>query len=178
MSGGLKPAVGPSDHVEGPADAAVTLVEYGDYQCPYCGEAYAIVKQVQKRLGRKLRFVFRNFPLAEAHPFATGAAEMAEAAALQGKFWQMHDTLYEHQDALDADSLVEHAKHLHLDMTKLKADLGSKAVTKRVRSDFMSGVRSGVNGTPSFFVNGVRFDGNWTDAEEFAAALEAVANKV
>lgn len=175
---GLKPPVGPSDHVEGPADAAVTLVEYGDYQCPYCGEAYSIVKQVQKRLAGKLRFVFRNFPLAEAHPLATGAAEMAEAAALQDKFWQMHDTLYEHQDALDPESLVEHAKRLHLDMTKLKAALGSAAVTERVRSDFMSGVRSGVNGTPSFFVNGVRFDGNWTDADEFAASLEAVANKV
>jgi protein-disulfide isomerase len=178
MSGGLKPAVGPSDHVEGPADAPVTLVEYGDYQCPYCGEAYPIVKKVQKRLGAKLRFVFRNFPLAEAHPFAAGAAEMAEAAALQGKFWQMHDALYEHQDALDPESLVEHAKRLHLDMAKLKAALGSAAVNERVRTDFASGVRSGVNGTPSFFVNGVRFDGNWTDADEFAAALEAVANAV
>jgi protein-disulfide isomerase len=179
MSGhGLKPPVGPSDHVEGPADAPVSLVEYGDYQCPYCGEAYPIVKQVQKRLGAKLRFVFRNFPLAEAHPFATGAAEMAEAAALQDKFWQMHDMLYEHQDALDSDSLVEHARHLHLDMAKLKTTLGSSAVAEHVRSDFMSGVRSGVNGTPSFFVNGVRFDGNWTDADEFAAALEAVANAV
>ncbi len=175
---GLKPPVGPADHVEGSADAPVTLVEYGDYQCPYCGEAYPIVKRVQKRLGAKLRFVFRNFPLAEAHPFATGAAQMAEAAALQGKFWQMHDTLYEHQDALDPDNLVEHARRLHLDMAKLKAALGSAAVTDHVQSDFMSGVRSGVNGTPSFFVNGVRFDGNWTDADEFAAALEAVANAV
>lgn len=178
MSSGLKPAVGPSDHVEGPANAAVTLVEYGDYQCPYCGEAYPIVKQVQKRLGARLQFVFRNFPLVEAHPFATGAAEIAEAAALQDKFWQMHDTLYEHQDALDPESLLAHARHLHLDVAKLKASLGSAAVTERVRSDFMSGVRSGVNGTPSFFVNGERFDGNWTDADEFAATLETVANAV
>lgn len=179
MSGhGLKPPVGPADHIEGAANAPVTLVEYGDYQCPYCGEAYPIVEQVRKRLGAKLRFVFRNFPLAEAHPYATGAAEMAEAAALQGKFWEMHDMLYEHQDALDPESLVGHAKHLHLDMAKLKTDLGSAAVAERVRSDFMGGVRSGVNGTPSFFVNGVRFDGNWTDAEEFAAALEAAAKAV
>ena len=171
----LKPPDSPADHIHGPTDAPVTLVEYGDYQCPYCGEAYAILKGVQKQLGARLRFVFRNFPLAEAHPFATGAAEMAEAAALQGKFWQMHDVLYEHQDALQPENLVELARHLHLDMAKLKAALGSAQVTERVRADFMSGVRSGVNGTPSFFVNGVRFDGNWTDADEFAAALERAA---
>ncbi|MGD0866244.1 MAG: thioredoxin domain-containing protein, partial [Rhizomicrobium sp.] len=103
MAASLKPPVGPADHAQGAATAPVTLVEYGDYQCPYCGEAYPIVKKVQKRLGAKLRFVFRNFPLAEAHPFATGAAEMAEAAALQDKFWQMHDALYEHQDELEPE---------------------------------------------------------------------------
>ncbi len=176
MSGShLKPPVGPDDHIEGAVNAPVTLLEYGDYQCPYCGEAYPIVKLLQKRLGARMRFVFRNFPLSEAHPFATGAAHMAEAAALQGKFWPMHDMLYEHQEALEPDRLLDYAKHLHLDMAKLEADLASAAVTGRVRSDFTSGVRSGVNGTPSFFINGTRFDGNWTDANEFMSALEAAA---
>ncbi len=175
--GHLKPPVGPEDHAEGHADAPVTLVEYGDYQCPYCGEAYPIVKRLQKRLGNRLRFVFRNFPLAEAHPFATGAAELAEAAALQDKFWPMHDLLYEHQDALEPDDLAGYAGALHLDMGKLKAALGSPAVAERVRSNFMSGVRSGVNGTPSFFINGERFDGNWTDEGDFIAAIEAAASR-
>ena len=174
--GHLKPAVGTQDHAQGGADAAVTLVEYGDYQCPYCGEAYPIVKRAQQRLGSKLRFVFRNFPLAEIHPFATAAAEMAEAAALLGKFWQMHDMLYEHQDALDPDHLLEYAKRLHLDTAELKRMLGSAAVMDRVRSDFTGGVRSGVNGTPTFFINGLRFDGNWTDEDELVAALEEDAN--
>jgi protein-disulfide isomerase len=174
----LKPPVGPQDHAEGSADAPVTLVEYGDYQCPYCGDAYPIVKRVQKRLGNRLRFVFRNFPLAEAHPFATGAADMAEAAALQGKFWPMHDTLYEHQDTLEPDNLAHYARELHLDLPELKAALTGPDVTARVRSDFTSGVRSGVNGTPSFFINGVRFDGNWTDEGEFVAALDAAAKAI
>jgi protein-disulfide isomerase len=169
----LEPPVGPQDQAQGSSDAAVTLVEYGDYQCPYCGEAYPIVKRVQKRLGSRLRFVFRNFPLAEMHPFATAAAEMAEAAALLGKFWQMHDMLYEHQEALDSHHLTEYAKRLHLDTAELKQALGNAAVTERVRSDIASGVRSGVNGTPTFFINGTRFDGNWTDEDELAAALEA-----
>jgi protein-disulfide isomerase len=173
----LKPPVGPQDHAQGAADAHVTLVEYGDYQCPYCGQAYQILKRAQKRLGSRLRFVFRNFPLAEAHPFATGAAEMAEAAALQDKFWPMHDALYEHQEALEPDELVRYARALHLDMAKLKTALGSAAVAERVRADFMSGVRSGVNGTPSFFINGARFDGNWTDENDFVAALDAAAAK-
>jgi protein-disulfide isomerase len=176
MAGGhLKPPVGPDDHTQGRTDAPVTLLEYGDYQCPYCGEAYPIVKRLQKLMGVKLRFVFRNFPLAEMHPLATGAAEMAEAAALQEKFWQMHDTLYEHQEALEPEQLLDYARRLHLDMPKLTAALASKDVAERVRSDFMSGVRSGVNGTPSFFINGVRFDGNWTDEQEFAAALTLAA---
>jgi protein-disulfide isomerase len=175
MPGQLKPPVGSTDHAQGKSEASVTLVEYGDYQCPYCGQAYPIVKRIQKRLGSRLRFVFRNFPLAEAHPFAMGAAEMAESAALQDKFWQMHDSLYEHQNALEPERLVENAKHLHLDMVKLKMDFASPEVSKRVRSDFTSGVRSGVNGTPSFFINAFKFEGNWTDEDEFVAALEEAA---
>lgn len=171
----LKPPVSASDHAQGNADAAVTLVEYGDYQCPYCGQAYPIVKAVQTAMGSRLRFVFRNFPLAEIHKFATGAAQIAEAAALQGKFWEMHDSLYEHQDALKPEHLLEQARRLHLDMDKLRRDLESPTALERVRADFISGARSGVNGTPSFFINGVRFDGNWTDVDAFVAALTAAA---
>jgi protein-disulfide isomerase len=171
----LNPPVGAEDHSQGAADASVTLVEYGDYQCPYCGEAYPIIKRIQKKMGSGFRFVFRNFPLAEMHPFAMGAAEIAEAAALQDKFWQMHDALYEHQNALDPDSLAVYAQRLRLDPKKLKADLADNAVATRVRADFTSGVRSGVNGTPTFFVDGVRFDGNWKGEDELFEALQAVA---
>jgi len=170
----LKPAVGPNDHAQGPDDAPITLVEYGDYECPYCGMAYPVVKLIQARLGDRLRFVFRNFPLAEAHPHATAAAELAEAAASQGKFWQMHDMLYEHQTALGAADLERYVNKLELDRAALEATLAGGAPHQRVRGDFMSGVRSGVNGTPAFFINGRRFDGDWRDAETFAAELESL----
>jgi len=169
--GELTPAVGPNDHVQGHEDAPITLVEYGDYECPYCGMAYPVVKRVQEILGKRLRFVFRNFPLAEAHPHATVAAELAEGAALQGKFWEMHDVLYEHQTALDGPYLKRYAQKLGLDLDALETALGGGAPHQRVRADFMGGVRSGVNGTPTFFVNGKRFDGDWRDADGFAAAL-------
>jgi len=171
--GELKPVVGPNDHAQGPEDAPITLVEYGDYECPYCGMAYPIVRRIQDRFGKRLRFVFRNFPLAEAHPHATAAAELAEAAALQGKFWEMHDMLYEHQTALGGAHLERYAKTLDLDLQALEAALAGGAPHQRVRGDFMSGVRSGVNGTPAFFINGRRFDGDWRDEEIFAAALES-----
>ena len=164
---------GPNDHAQGKADAPVTLVEYGDYECPHCGRAFPIVKRLQARLGAPLRFVFRNFPLAEAHPHATAAAEIAEAAALQGKFWEMHTVLFTHQQALEAADLQNYAEKLDLDIDKLAAALQSGAPAERVRADFQSGVRSGVNGTPTFFINGLRFDDDWTDEAAFAAALTA-----
>ena len=167
----LTTPVSSNDHVEGPADAPLTLVEYGDYECPYCGMAYPIVKRVQARLGKQLRFVFRNFPLAEAHPHATAAAELAEASALQGKFWEMHDTLYEHQRALAPADLERHARKVGLDLDALEAALRGGAPHQRVKADFMSGVRSGVNGTPTFFINGRRFDGDWRDEENLLAAM-------
>jgi protein-disulfide isomerase len=173
--GELKPAVGASDHAQGPADAPITLVEYGDYECPYCGMAYPIVKRVQARLGNRLRFVFRNFPLSEAHPHAAAAAELAEASASQGKFWEMHDLLYEHQTSLAPASLQGYVRKLGLDVDALKATLAGGAPHQHVKSDFMSGVRSGVNGTPTFFINGRRFDGDWRDEEIFAAALASEA---
>lgn len=169
--GELVPAVGADDHAQGRSDAPVTLVEYGDYECPYCGMAFPIVQRVQATLGQRLRFVFRNFPLAEAHPHATAAAELAEASALQGKFWEMHDMLYEHQSALRPADLQRYVHELGLDPAALAAATASGAPHQRVRADFMSGVRSGVNGTPTFFINGRRFDGDWQDEEAFTAAL-------
>jgi protein-disulfide isomerase len=156
----LTPPVGPHDHVQGPPNAPLTLVEYGDYECGYCGEAYLVVKEVQLALGDNLRFVFRNFPLGEAHPHAEHAAELAEAAAGAGQFWPMHDLLYERQSALDDESLVAYGVALELPEEALRSALGG-FYAKRVREDFISGVRSGVNGTPTFFINGRRHDGTW-----------------
>jgi protein-disulfide isomerase len=162
----------PSDHIQGSKDASVTLIEYGDFQCPYCGMAYPVVKQVQRRMGESMCFVFRHFPLTEVHPFAEGAAEAAEGAGEQGKFWEMHDTLYENQNALAPEDLVGYAQQLHLDVPRLITDLKTHAHAKRIREDFLSGVRSGVNGTPTFFINGVRHDGA-TDFETLLAAVRA-----
>jgi protein-disulfide isomerase len=160
------------DHIQGRDSAQVTLVEYGDYECPYCGQAYPIVKQVQKRLENKLRFVFRNFPITQIHPHAQHAAEAAEAAAVQNKFWDMHDYLFEHQKALDDVYLEQYAKKIRIDnISKFKYELEQRVYGARVREDFLSGVRSGVNGTPTFFINGIRYDESW-DAESLAAAIK------
>jgi len=163
--------VGEHDHAQGPANAPVTLVEYGDYECPHCGRAYPIVKRIQKRLGNRLRFVYRNLPLAELHPNATAAAELAEAAATQGKFWEMHDMLFEHQRALDDSHLVGYAAELGLDSKTFEQELHAHTHKDRVRKDFMSAIRSGANGTPTFFINGQRFDGDWYDEDAFVRAL-------
>jgi protein-disulfide isomerase len=147
------------DHIEGPLNARLTLLEYGDYQCPYCGAAYPEVKKVQKELGSELRFVFRNFPLTNIHEHAMNAAETAEAASAQGKFWPMHDFLYEHQATLgDPSAALSYAKKLGLDTQKLEREIAQHIYQKRIKDDFMGGVRSGVNGTPTFYVNGVRHD--------------------
>jgi protein-disulfide isomerase len=160
------------DHIQGPADAPVTLVEYGDYECPYCGAAYPIIKDVQAQIGDRLRFVFRNFPITTSHPHAEQAAEAAEAAAAQGGFWPMHDLLYENQQKLQDDDLRGYAAQLGLDLDRFDSDLTRHVHATRVREDFMSGVRSGVNGTPTFYVNGVRHDGAY-DTESLLAALSA-----
>jgi protein-disulfide isomerase len=157
----LKLAVGPQDHVQGSADARIQLVEYGDYECPYCGQAYVIVKALQRELDDDLLFAFRNFPLTQAHPRAFRAACAAEAAALQDAFWPMHDLLYENQQSLEDEHLLRYAQACNLDLDRFEEDIDSERVTERVRADFLSGARSGVNGTPSFFVNGVRYDGSW-----------------
>jgi len=164
------------DHIAGPESAPVTLVEYGDYQCPYCGMAYPIVKSLQRALGNKLRFVFRNFPLSESHEYAEHAAEAAESAGAQGKFWEMHDMLYENQEQLTDRDLVSYGEKLDLNAEQIAQDLEDGTFRSRVREDFRGGVRSGVNGTPSFFVNGRRYDGGWNDPEQFLRALRAVAD--
>jgi len=177
--GMLRPAVSDADHVLGPDDAAVTLVEYGDFQCPHCARAHRVLPKVLKRLGSRVRFVFRHFPLAESHPNAIHAAEASESVAAQAgetAFWKMHDLLYEHQpeweDAQDDARILELAREAGADPDVVAADLDSDKYEEHVKADFMSGVRSGVNGTPTFFINGRRFDGDWTSVDTFVAALE------
>jgi len=162
------------DHIQGPADAPVTLVEYGDYECPYCGAAYPIVKEVQARMGDRLRFVFRNFPISTSHPHAEHAAEAAEAAGAQGRFWEMHDVLYENQQHLSDADLEGYAERLGLDVQTFDEQLTAQVHAARVHEDFMSGVRSGVNGTPTFYVNGARYDDSY-ELESLLPALERAA---
>jgi len=163
------------DHIQGPAEAAVTLVEYGDYECPYCGAAYPIIKEVQARMRDRLRFVFRNFPITTSHPHAEQAAEAAEAAAIQGRFWQMHDLLYENQKRLRDEDLRAYADELGLELDSFDKELAEHVHAARVHEDFMSGVRSGVNGTPTFYVEGVRYDDSY-DLGTLLAALERTAS--
>jgi protein-disulfide isomerase len=177
-TGILAPDVGPQDHVRGRADARITLVEYGDYECPHCGRAYQVLEAILPGLEDDVRFVFRNFPLSESHPHAEQAAEAAESVAAHAgndAFWAMHAMLYENQDALDVDDLLGYAEAAGADPARVADDLSRGAQNARVRADFRSGVRSGVNGTPTFFINGHRFDGNWSDPDAFASALEDAA---
>ena len=162
------------DHIQGPAGAEVTLVEYGDYECPYCGAAYPIVKRIQRQMGERLRFVFRNFPITTSHPHAEAAAEAAEAAGAQGRFSEMHDLLYENQRNLTDPELRSYAESLGLDLEQFDDELARHVHADRVREDFMSGVRSGVNGTPTFFINGMRHDSSF-DYETLLGAVEIAA---
>jgi protein-disulfide isomerase len=163
------------DHASGAADAPATLVEYGDYECPHCGRAYPIVQAIQARLGDRLRFVFRNFPLAESHPHAQHAAEAAEIAGAHGDFWRMHDLLFEHQNALGDAHLARYAIQAGVDERTFAADFERHRFRSRVREDFRSGLTSGVNGTPTFFINDERYDGSW-DFDTLLAALESGAS--
>jgi len=160
------------DHIRGPVTATLTLLEYGDFECPYCGAAHPILEEVRALLGPRLRFVYRHFPLTNVHPHAESAAEAAEAAGAQGRFLEMHDRLFEHQDALEDEDLVAHADALGLDVERFVEELADGVHAPRVRQDFLSGVRSGVNGTPSFYINGVRYNGQY-DLASLLAALEA-----
>ena len=148
----LKVPVTSGDHAQGSESAEVTLVEYGDYECPHCGRAYPIVQGIQKHFGKRLRFVFRNFPLSQVHPHAQKAAEVAEEAADQNKFWNMHDYLYEHQQALDDMHLEKYAKIVGLDLERFDEDMMTHVYVSRIREDFLSGIQNGVNGTSSFYI--------------------------
>jgi protein-disulfide isomerase len=172
----LTPPVSSDDYAQGPATAPATLVEYGDFECPSCGQAYPIVKTIQRHFGDQLRFVFREFPLTQIHPHAEKAAEAAEAAGAQGQFWGMHDLLFENQDALGPELYLACATQLGLDVDRFARELADGTYEPRVREDFLSGVRSGVNGTPTFFINGRRHDGPW-DAQALADAIERVVQQ-
>jgi protein-disulfide isomerase len=168
----LTPAVSALDHHQGKLESGLVLVEYGDFECSFCGAAYPEVKAVQKKLGAALCLVFRHFPLKSAHPHAERAAEFAEAATAVGRFWEMHDWLYEHQSSLDDESLVKAARHVGLHQDAIDATLAGQ-YAEAVAKDFRGGVRSGVNGTPCFFMNGIRHDGAW-DAPALLLALDRV----
>lgn len=168
----LQPPVGERDHIAGSPTARVTLVEYGDFECPFCGAAHPVVRQIQRAMGDRLRFVFRHFPLSTVHPHAALAAEAAEAAGAQGKFWEMHDLLFENQQHLEIEDLIRYAEILGLDPVRFERDLVDHVHLPRVQEDFRSGVRSGVNGTPTFFINDIRYDGGH-DLESMMAALAA-----
>ncbi len=169
----LKAPVTADDHIQGSADAKVTLIEYGDYQCPDAGMAYPMVRKLQKHFGKDLRFVFRNFPLMEIHEMAEPAAEAAEFAAAHGKFWEMHDALFEHQRRLSPDSMVKLAADLGLDADAAASAIENQEFGERIETDIASGEEAGVHGTPTFFINGKLYEGEW-EYEELKAAIEAL----
>lgn len=170
----LPQLVEPPDHIQGSVNAGVLLMEYGDYQCLRCGEAFGTVKAIQQQLGDQLCFVFRHFPLTQ-HQQAQKAAESAEFAAVQGKFWEMHNTLFEHQQALEDADLVEYALQLNLDVYQFLQAMSEHHHAERVQADIHSGVSSGVTETPTFFINGDRYDGDW-QLEPLLAAIETARN--
>src|SRR5437899_242139 len=163
------------DHIRGNNHAPITLLEYGDHECPYCGAAYLIVEQLRADLSDVMRFVFRHFPLTQTHPHAESTAEAAEAAGPAGKFWEMHDILFTHQDALDIADLIRYAEKLRLDVKWFRRALETGMFAKRVREDVISGALSGVNGTPTFFINDLRYDGPHNYDSLFSAIENAYA---
>jgi protein-disulfide isomerase len=170
----LRTPVDGTDHVRGPADAPVTIVEYGDFQCRFCGAAYPNLAEVLRQRTATVRLVYRHFPIANVHPYAESAAEVAEAAARRGKFWEMHDWLYEHQDQLDPVHLSLGVEQLGLPPEEVSAEIERQAYADRVRRDFVGGIRSGVNGTPTLFINEIRHEGGH-DLPELLAAVDAAA---
>jgi protein-disulfide isomerase len=169
----LSTPIGPEDHTIGPPTARVTLVEYGDYECPFCGQAHPVVKRLRGLLEDDLLFAFRHFPLSQIHPHALDAAIAAEAAGAQGRFWEMHDLLFTHQAGLAPRDLLVLARTIDLDLERFAEDLTQRTFAPKVRRDFLTGVRSGVNGTPTFFINGVRHNGGW-DLESLLDGIRAM----
>jgi protein-disulfide isomerase len=163
------------DHRRGSPDAPVVLVEYGDFECPHCGAAYAVVKKLEKDLPDTLAVVFRHFPLVNVHPHAELAAEAAEAAGAQGRFWRMHDVLFEHQDALAPADLVKYAIALHLDLKRFTSDLSGHVFLSKVRDDMKGGLQTGVQGTPTFFINGMLHQDGYDEASLLASIMQVAA---
>jgi len=172
----LSPPVEAIDRTQGNAYAPVTLVEYGDFQCPYCGSMYGVIKEVQKSMQADLRFIFRQFPLTNLHAHALHAAEFAEAADSEGKFWEAHDTLFENQTALDDSALAQYASQIAIPLQRVRAAFDGDD-DERIKRDFNSGLESGVQGTPTLFINGRRYEGEH-DAENLLAALLVAARRV
>ena len=172
MASRLTPPVNEKDHVMGPHNPSIELVEYGDYQCPHCAAAHPVVKALERSYGGSLKFVFRHFPLSEIHQYAEAAAMAAEAAGRQGAYWQMHEILFSRQPELNIRSLFDFAETLGLNMMKFGTDIKDKGVAVKVEGDFISGMRSGVNGTPSFFINNYKYNGVY-DFESMAGAIES-----
>jgi len=168
---GLKTAVNSADHHMGKVHSPIVLVEYGDYECPYCGRAYPLIKRLLHEKGDEFNFVFRNFPLREIHPYAYVSAITAEAAGKQGKFWEMHDLIFENQEKLNPDFLLSLSRILHLDSGQFTKDSASEDVKDKIETDFEGGIRSGVNGTPSFFINGKSLQ---TYDETYESLLKAI----
>ena len=172
----LTPPLSAHDHIQGSPDTGLVLLEYGDYECPYCGMAYPIVKQVQRHFGAKLRFVFRNFPIPEAHPHALSAAQVAEFAAVHAKFWQMHDLLYENQGDLGMELYLALAEKLELSVAAMQDALEQGSCSQRIEADVLGGERSGVSGTPTFFINGKRHDASFQYDVLVTALSRAIQN--
>jgi protein-disulfide isomerase len=172
--GWLAVPVDDRDHVLGPEDAPVTLVEYGDFQCPYCARAHPIVQELLRRRTNLLRFAYRHFPLINVHPYAELAAEAAEAAGARGRFWPVHDWLFANQDRLSPVTLIAALVGMGLDGEAIAGELRDHDFLDKVQSDFVSGVRSGVNGTPAFFINGMRYEGGHS-LPELVTAVDAAA---
>ena len=167
----LQVPVSPEDHIQG-ADASITLVEYGDFQCPHCAIAHTVVKRLEKHFGDRMRYVYRNFPLVQIHPLAEPAAEAAEFAAAHGKYWQMHDGIFEQQRSLSPELLASLATRLQLDPDDLTTAIDEQQFFERIQSDVDGGERAGVHGTPTFFINGRQYQGPW-QFEDLAEAMQA-----
>lgn len=171
MATRLTPPVSERDHIFGALNAPIEFVEYGDYQCQHCSVVHPVVKALEQSYGKDLKFVFRHFPQLQAHPYAEPAALAAETAGRQGAFWQMHDMIYARQLQLNIEAIFDFAEELALNMMKFEKDIRDKAILAKVEADFMSGMRSGVNGTPTFFINAYKYNGVH-DFDSMATAIE------
>lgn len=172
-TGRLTVSVTEEDHIRGDTEAPVTLVEYGDYQCPFCARAHPILLELLRLRPSTVRLVFRHFPLTNVHPYAETAAEMAEAAGARRRFWAFHDWLFSHQDEIEPASLATAVVTQGMDIEAVAKEVAEHVYLERIRRDFVSGVRSGVNGTPTFYVNGLRHEGGYSLAELLAEVDDA-----